>query len=182
MLQLVSRVQQGHDRAAAAGGSLRTVMDARAQNGASNETVASHSLLAKDNPERKGEKKPFREDALRLAAYASRAVLALAAQQLHGRIERKIDWDRVLRYYAGHPDQAGTVAAGRRARPWHDDALGGGQPSLKAVPRAVTDQPLPGLATRRPAAAVRRRLEQAYRAYGLKVEAKWRGQPVGSKS
>ena len=166
VFQLLDRVQSEHDTAARAAKASREVMDTRRDGGPTNEAAASHSLLSKDSPETTLGSKPLRTEAVDLATYVSRAVTQWMVPYLHGRVAGTPDWNRRLRLYLGHPEQALMVTRGGVQIPWHQDALKGGKPMESDIPTP----------TRTPSASprVRKALEREYNAIGEANEKVWK--------
>lgn len=77
------------------------VLDERSDNGASGETVGTHTLLAKDTPK----SQPLYEDANALAKFASLAAATILMNSVNDLPDPNIgqDWEAILRHYLRFP-------------------------------------------------------------------------------
>ncbi len=80
----------------------RNVLDERTNNGASGETIGTHTLLSKDTEK----SQPLHEDAEILAKFASLAVVQLMLTEIkdNPNILTGLDWDRILKHLIRFPD------------------------------------------------------------------------------
>jgi hypothetical protein len=165
------------------------VLDVRTDNGASAETVGSHTLMAKDSEA----KQPLRGDAVTLATYAASFVADLMATTVGGG-RRNVDWLKVLRHLIRYPSRSGGG--------WHAEVLERASfewqgPPLPVSPPApdppllrrigtLTDRPRityvsPDVAAARRQDGARVELEKAYRELERPAELAWRALVEQSK-
>jgi len=85
----------------------KSILDKRTDNGASEEQIGTHSLLAKDSKETQGSagKQLFRDEVVGLAKHASAALAVLLAERVNStpNPEVGLDWDSIVRYYVKFP-------------------------------------------------------------------------------
>ncbi len=116
----------------------RSVVDKGTFNGASEETIGSHSLLAKDE----AEDNPLRKQAVALAMHASAMIGSLLAQRVNQEpsLNRGLDWDSIVRHYLRFP-------SGQRDR-WEsliDARVAAGSQLWFAEAMSIADRPRFGM-------------------------------------
>lgn len=77
------------------------VLDERTDNGASGESIGTHTLISKDTPK----SQPLHEDAKILAKYASLAIVQLMLTEINDNPDMGsgLDWDRILQHIVRFP-------------------------------------------------------------------------------
>ncbi len=91
-----------------------SIYAAAAENGASEETVGSHSLLAKDSVE----KEPLRKEAMSLAKFASAALAVTLLRRIHDEPDpaHGLNWDLLVRHFIRIPPG--------KPHSWEEEVLG----------------------------------------------------------
>jgi hypothetical protein len=106
LIVLSSMMQKEHDASEQVSAGLdknRKVFDIPTSNGASAETIGSHSLLAKDSLR----KKPLHDEALSTARFVSAYIVKLMLHQVYQNPDKKVlDWQHILHHFICHPDEA----------------------------------------------------------------------------
>jgi hypothetical protein len=167
-----------------------SVFGGATDNGAFQEIVGSHSLMSKDTTE----STPFFDDARVLATVASNSVLTILLEQVGApRVDRRLDWEAVLRRLIRFPPEnngwerrALALFAQRQQAERQRAAAGGAQagqptaaaaepvlPTIADIPElaglaAASMRPVPTTPPTPSRPSVREQLEEAYR--GLEVE------------
>lgn len=146
------------------------VLDARTDNGASGETIGTHTLMAKDTPK----SQPLYEDAKVLAKYASLSVVHLMLTEVNSPNDASsgLDWEAVLqqllRFPHGRPgmweSQALTLFRQAGVNPGFEEV-----PNRPQVPRLSVSDADRKLLDRR-GGTQRGRLEQMYVALEERVD------------
>lgn len=107
LLGMAAKVQREHeasDNASATLDSSGSVIDGRTLNGASAETIGTHSLLSKDTPK----SHPFRGRAVSFASFVSSYVAQTMAVRI-GREPGPVDWKPVIVHFLRFPAAAPTA-------------------------------------------------------------------------
>lgn len=98
---LQAEVNISHQKAKELDAKPESVYEAATVNGASEETIGTHSLMAKDG----GDKEPLRGEAIALAKFASAAIAVLLVQRIQNESdpEKGLDWDTLIRHFVRFP-------------------------------------------------------------------------------
>jgi hypothetical protein len=107
-----------------------SIHDRATVNGASEETIGTHSLMAKDG----SEKEPLREEAIALAKFASAALAVLLARRIQDdpNPDNGLDWDTLVRHFVRFPST--------RANSWEEEVLASGRGNLPNID-TIQDKP-----------------------------------------
>ncbi len=105
-----------------------SVFDWATTNGASEEMIGTHSLMAKDSDK----KEPLREEAMALAKFASAAIAIILVRRIQNDSDpdHGLDWDTIVRHFVRFPPD--------RADSWEEEVLaalsgGGNLPTLDTI-------------------------------------------------
>jgi hypothetical protein len=131
LCRLQTELDASDQRVAALNGDMKSILGEATDNGASAETIGTHSLLAKDT----GEEKPMRKAAMALAGYASASVATLMARRVTSDpdISRGLDWDSVTAHFLRYP----VLAPGS----WESAVIAAVNAGRDPDPAAITDRP-----------------------------------------
>lgn len=101
LTRIQKEADESHEKAQDLDGDADSMYDPAAENGASEETIGTHSLLAKDSTE----KDPLRKEAMTLAKFASAALAVTLLQRIRNEPDpaRGLNWDLLIRHFVRIP-------------------------------------------------------------------------------